>query len=347
MGIPEEEVRRIQLTGGSTYIVSIPRRWVDRLGIKRGGLVSVTEIDDSIIIRPKGVKLEERPKRAVIMTYDNVTPEGLVRRVISAYLMGYNIIQVKNPEKRIDLKQRYAVKEFVKRKLVGTEILSETPNELTLQVLLSYPELSVNDALRRMSVITISMHRDAIEALSSGNPQLAREVVAMDDEADRFSLYIVRLLKEAASDRRILQEIGLHSPKECLGYRLITKSVERVADHAADIAENSLMLTLSGLSEDVVNELRSMSSSAIKLFERAMNSLYEWSYKSADAVLEGIVETRGMEASALQKIIKNAPPEDVPSLRLILESILRTAEYGSDIAEAVLNMTIVDEIKEE
>ncbi len=343
----EEEVRRVQLTGGSTYIVSIPKRWVDRLGIKRGGLVSVKEMDDSIIIKPRDVKLEERPKKAVITTSDDVTPESLVRRVVSSYLTGYNIIQVKNPEKRIDLKQRYAVKEFVRRKLVGTEILSDTPNELTLQVLLSYPELSVNDALRRMSMITISMHRDAIEALSSGNPQLAREVVAMDDEVDRFNLYIVRLLKEAASDRRILQEIGLKSPKECLGYRLIAKSVERVADHAADIAENSLTLTLSALSEEVANELRSMSSLALKLFERAMASLYEWSYTSADSVLEGVVETRGLEAKAVQKIIKNAPPEDVPSLRLIIESILRTAEYGGDIAEAVLNMTIIDEIKEE
>jgi phosphate uptake regulator len=261
--------------------------------------------------------------------------------------MGYNIIQVRNPEKRLDLKQRYAVKEFVRRKLVGTEILSDISNELTLQVLLSYPELSVKDALRRMSVIAVSMHRDAVEALSSGNPQLAREVIAMDDEVDRFSLYVVRLLKEAISDRRILQEIGLNTPEECLGYRLIAKSIERVADHAADMAKNSLMLTLSTISEDVAKELRSMSSSALKLFEMAMKSLDEWSYTSADAVLEGIGETRGMEAGALQKIIKYAPAEDVPSLRLIIESILRTAEYGSDIAEAVLNMTIVDEITEE
>jgi phosphate uptake regulator len=293
------------------------------------------------------VKTEERIRKAVITASDDVTPESLVRRVVSAYLMGYNIIQVRNPEKRLDLKQRYAVKEFVRRKLVGTEILSDVSNELTLQVLLSYPELSVKDALRRMSVIAVSMHRDAIEALSSGNPQLAREVIAMDDEVDRFSLYVVRLLKEAISDRRILPEIGLNTPEECLGYRLIAKSIERVADHAADIAKNGLMLTLSTTSEDVANELRSMSSSALRLFEMAMKSLDEWSYTSADAVLEGIGETRGMEAGALQKIIKYAPAEDVPSLRLIIESILRTAEYGSDIAEAVLNMTIVDEIREE
>ena len=36
---------------------------------------------------------------------------------------------------------------------------------------------------------------------------------------------------------RILKEIGLTSPTDCLGYRLIVKSVERVADHASRIAQ--------------------------------------------------------------------------------------------------------------
>jgi len=53
-----------------------------------------------------------------------------------------------------------------------------------------------------------------------------------------------------------------------------------------------------------------------------------------------------MEAGVIQLIVKRASPEDVPTLRLIVESIIRTAEYGADIAEAVLNMTIRDEIEE-
>ena len=50
--------------------------------------------------------------------------------------------------------------------------------------------------------------------------------------------------------------------------------------------------------------------------------------------------------SDTDKIIKIAHPEDVPALRLIVESILRTAEYGADIAETVLNMTIRDVVRE-
>jgi hypothetical protein len=37
----------------------------------------------------------------------------------------------------------------------------------------------------------------------------------------------------------------------------------------------------------------------------------------------------------------------VAALRLIIESIMRTAEYGADIAEIVMNMTIRGEIREE
>ena len=53
-----------------------------------------------------------------------------------------------------------------------------------------------------------------------------------------------------------------------------------------------------------------------------------------------------MEAEILHMILKHAPPEEVPALRLIVESILRTAEYGADIAETVLNMTVRDVVHE-
>ena len=45
-------------------------------------------------------------------------------------------------------------------------------------------------------------------------------------------------------------------------------------------------------------------------------------------------------------IVKHAQPEEAPALRLILESIIRSAEYGEDIAEAVLNIAIKDVIVE-
>ena len=342
------EIRRIQLTGGSTYIVSLPKRWVESLGLGRGSSVRIFQSDDlTLCIQPVEVGEEAEARRAVLTISDGMSPESVVRRVVSAYLVGYNIIQLRNPEKRMAMVQRYAVKDLIRKKLVGTEILADLPRELTLQVLIGHGELSVKDALRRMSAIAASMHRDAIAALVTDDPELARAVIATDDEVDRFGLYIIRLLKMAVSDGKVLREIGLSSQRECLGYRLITKSVERMADHAANIAQNSLTLTPMKLSPELLREIKAMSESALGVFEESIESLFKWDYASADEVFEEAEETRGMEARVVQMTIKHAPTRDVPALRLIIESIRRTAEYGSDIAEIVLNLTIGDEIEDQ
>jgi len=345
---PTEEMRKLQLTGGSTYIVSLPKSWVKQMGLDRGSLVSISKLDDlSLRIQPKGMDKGDRSRKAVIVISGEDSPDSVVRRVVSSYLLGYSIIQVKTSEKRFASRQRLSVKDITRKKLVGTEILSDLPQELTLQVLLSYSDLSVKDALRRMGIISASMHREALLTIGSDDRHLAREIISMDDEVDRFSLYIIRLLKVAVVDSLVLRESGLRSPRECLGYRLITKSVERMADHAVNIAYNSLALTLINVNEEIREELNAVSVLALNVFEEAMEALFDSDYAGADAVLDQAIEIRAMEAGAIQKIIKYAPQEDVPALRLIIESIMRTAEYGSDIAEIVLNMTIKGEILEE
>ena len=325
----------------------MPKTWIDQMGLKRSSVVSIVQRDDmSLSIQPKGIESPERVKKVIITINPGENPDSVVRRLVSSYINGYNIIQIRSTEKRIDLETRFAIKDFVRKKLVGTEILSDLPNELTLQILLSYSELSVKDALRRMSIIAASMHRDAVQTLSTDNPRIAKEIVNMDDEVDRFSFYVIRLLNVAVMDAHVLKESGIRTPRQCLGYRLITKSVERMADHATNIAENRLALHLVPINDEILAELNRISISALKVFEASMEALFDEEYSEADAATEAAKETRGMEDEVIHKIVKLSPVEDVPQLRLIVESIVRTSEYGADIAETVLNMTISDAVTE-
>ena len=342
-----EELRKLQVTGGSTFIVSLPKTWVEQMGLQRGSVVKISQKDDmTLCLTPQGADATDTQRKVIITPNSEDTPDSIVRRVVSAYLMGYNIIQLRSMRQRLDSAQKFLVKDFTRKKLVGTEILSDLPNDLTLQVLLSYAELSVKDALKRMGIISASMHRDAIIALGMESIHLAREIVAMDDEVDRFNLYIIRLLKVAVSDGHILKESGLKSPRECLGYRLITKSVERMADHAVNIAQNRLALTLTVVDDELLSELKKLSDFALEVFENAMIAVFNEDYSEADEVLNLAAKTREMEAEVLHMIVKQSAPEEVPAFRLIVESISRTAEYGADIAETVLNMTVRDAVKE-
>lgn len=51
-------------------------------------------------------------------------------------------------------------------------------------------------------------------------------------------LYVLRNLVIATQNERIAQQIGLRNRFDCLSCRVTLRSIERVADHAAVIADN-------------------------------------------------------------------------------------------------------------
>jgi phosphate uptake regulator len=345
--IPSEkrEVRKLQITGGSTYILSLPKKWVARRGLKKGSPLTLVKQDDgSLLIIPEGLKKPEKTAEATIEVSPSDDPQSIIRKIVSTYLIGYNVILIRARNQRLASTQRNVIKDFTRRMLVGTEIIADSSNELVLKVLLSYPELSVQSALRRMCIITSSMHEGAITALKELDEELARDIVAMDDEVDRFNLYIIRQLKAAVQNEKIIKEIGLSTGRDCLGYRLITKAVERTADHAIKIAENVSTLK-KPLGAKLIEQIHSMGLSAISAFNDAIESLFKRDFQLADNVVQKAKQVALLEKELVKSISKKAEVEEVSSLRLIIESIRRTAEYASDIAEIVLNMTIDHVIK--
>jgi phosphate uptake regulator len=339
-GTPEEEARKLQITGGSTYIISLPRKWVIRNQLRKGSsLILREEGDGSLSLVPSGSAKQEKKEDAFIRVSRKDESNAIVRKAVSAYLVGYNLIHIRaESQQQLSSQQRNALKEFARRFLVGTEIVIDTPNELTLQVLLNYPELTVESALRRMSIITSSMHRDAMTSFSELDHQLARSVVDTDTEVDRFNLYIIRQLKLAISNPRIIKEIGLSNARDCLGYRLITKSVERTADHAVSIAENVLLLK-KRIYEEALRKIEDMSKVAVSMFDDAIDSLFKRDFNQAETVIEKARDVAKLETEAIACSEEGGMGENA-SLRLLIESIRRTAEYASDIAEIVLNLNV-------
>jgi phosphate uptake regulator len=335
-----EETRKLQFTGGSTYIISLPKRWIDQNQLRKGSVIKLREEEGGLLsIIPSDTAVQQRSEEASIKVTAKDAPDAVIRETVSAYLVGYNIIHIKGEsQKQLSTRQRREIKSFSRNMLVGTEIVIDTPQELTLQVLLSYPELSVQSALRRMSIITASMQRDAMNALKELDYQQAKEVAITDNEVDRFNLYIIRQLKTAIQNPRIIKEIGLQNARDCLGYRLVTKSVERTADHAASIAENVLLLK-NKLEPEINEKLEKMSNLAVSMFETAIEALFRQDYRLAENIVEKTKDVVSMEKEAVVSSQKIGV-EDAPYLRLIIESIRRTAEYASDIAEVVLNLTV-------
>ncbi|MCW4044864.1 MAG: AbrB/MazE/SpoVT family DNA-binding domain-containing protein [Candidatus Bathyarchaeota archaeon] len=335
-----EETRKVQFTGGSTYIISLPKKWIDQNNLKKGSVIQLREEEGGALLITATSKVQtQTTEEALIKISPKDNSAAVIRKVVSAYLVGYSLIRIKaEKQQQLSTEQRNNLKNFARHMLVGTEIVTDKPSELTLQVLLSYPELSIQSALRRMGIITASMHRDAITALKTLDYALARSVAATDNEVDRFTLYIVRQLKMAVQNPRIIKDIGLSNARNCLGYRLVAKSVERTADHAVSIAENMLPLR-QRLSAEGIKKIEEMSEIAITMFETAVDALLRQDFNLAESIIEKIDRVVSLEKEAV-KASQQIGIDEAANLRLIIESVRRTAEYAADIAEIVLNLTV-------
>ena len=307
-------------------------------------LTIIREANNSLSIIPYAERASNLVNEATAIVLYNDGVNSLKRKIVSIYLAGYNTMHLKSKTGRISPAQRDAVREVVRRNLVGTEIIADSSDAITIQVLLTLPELSVNTAVRRMFLIASSMHKDAMLSLSEMNHELANAVIKSDDEVDRFSLYILRNLVIATQNERTLLEIGLKRPADCLSYRVAVKSIERIADHSSGIADKCLKIEEQEISKEVFEKIEKMSQLSLGALSDAVEAFLRRDYVMADSVVDKVENIRSLENDLISFINKvdniiRDKPVDI-NIKLILEDIRRTAEHASDIAEAAMNQTI-------
>ena len=99
------------------------------------------------------------------------------------------------------------------------------------KILLQFPELKPLIDIPKMAEITKAMVRDSLDAYVDSNAPKAREVVVRDDTVDALKDQVFReVLTYMISDPRTIQ-VGLQ-------LILVARHLERIADHATNIAED-------------------------------------------------------------------------------------------------------------
>ncbi|NIP62592.1 MAG: AbrB/MazE/SpoVT family DNA-binding domain-containing protein [Nitrosopumilaceae archaeon] len=341
-----EETRKIQFTGKSSYIVSLPKQWVADLGLKQGDQIRMSRQGSSMLqiyptkYKSKSPKIED----ATIEIDAEDSAETVVRKLISLYFLGFKTINVKPKIGRLKPNQRTAIKESVKRMLMGSEIISDSTSEITIQVLVNLLELSVDGAFKRMIHLAKSMLYDAILSVKEMNFELAKEIINTDDEVDRFGFYIIRQLKIAIQNEHMLKEMGFRNARDCLGYRLVVKNIERTGDHAVFIAQDLLEFKRE-IKKDILTKIQAMNDFAISVLDDSCLALFKEDYIQAEKTITRISEIENLERKIREATKSLKDQNDIHRIRRMTENIRRIAEYASDIAEIVLNMNIEKALK--
>ena len=334
------DFRKVQVTGGNSFVVSLPKTWVNDVGLRARDPVAVlVQPDSSLLIVPRRDIRATAKSEAVLEAPQGLDKDFLLRHFISYYLAGYDTIRITLG--RADGALRGFIREGIRRKLVGVEIIEESSGGILTQCLSGYVDLPLKKALERMAIIAGGMLTDSVSVLTGGGKSMADEVIERDDEVDRFYHFLLRQLNIAVRDRSVIQEIGLTSTRDCLGYRLVVKSAERVADHAAGIAAQAE--NLQNLPEASVKKISEMTALSRKVFDSSISALLRLDGKMAEdaiAKTKDVIQMEGrLNSEALAPRMTGA---QVASAKLMLEGIRRAAEYGSDIAEVAIDLTVAE-----
>lgn len=337
-----KQTRRIQISGGSTYTISLPKKWIDELGIKNGDNMTIIKNANKSMTLFPGLEKEKPAKKAILTISQKDSEESIRRKIVALYLTGYKTIQVTSKGVKILSEHSRLIKDLVRKSMIGTEIVESDSESITIQILTRLPELTFEVALKRMYLMTANMHREAIDALKKFSVEDGEEVARMDDEVDRFSLYMMRTLIMAIQNASMLYDVGLEQPSDCINYRVVISRIERIADHAALIAKRIRFLK-EPLDSKITKEIELLSNEALGCFENAILALTKKDHLLAEKVAANIVSVVEKEKELVygMKESKNSTP-----IKFILEDIRRTAEYSSDIVEVVINETIHNMISE-
>lgn len=338
-----KQTRRLQLTGGSTYTLSIPKDWIDELELKTGDNVTIIKnLNKTLTLLPI-VQDEAQSSLCVVPTNNKDTDEAIRRKIIATYLSGFKTIKIKSKGMEILPNHAKIIRDLIRTSLIGTEIIESDPTSITFQVLTQLPQLSFEIALKRMYLISTNIQREAMSAFAKAETALAEDVIKMDDEVDRFSLYMMRSLNLAAQDGRILLEVGLKKPSDCLGYRNVIKCIERIADHGVLIAKRIKFLE-PPIKGRLLKNIVQLSEKSLDAFNNSILSLTKKDYLLAEKIAEQISDIINEEKNlmdSLQELGRNAIV-----VKFVLEDIRRIAEYSKDIAEVVMDENISSVITE-
>lgn len=321
------ETRKAQLTGGSTFTVSLPKEWANGVDLETG---------DTLRLYPRGRTLIIESAEGNEYWETNIDIDGhsetQVRRTIQAlYTTGFNRLTLSAPT---GLTQNRRVISATTREFIGLETLESSDTQVTLQSLLDSATVSVEQSTVQIQQVALSMHEDAVTTLIEQDDDLAEHVIEQDNQVDRLYAMITRHFQRSLVSLRETEELELNQ-SDLYDYQTTARQLERVADHAEKIANLAARFE-DPLPDDFADKIETNAEASRRIVEQATSTII------GDADIETAhraLDNRDELTAELEDLERELHERDISESHLIaltLDSLTRTAEYGGNIAETAL-----------
>ncbi|MCW3996752.1 MAG: hypothetical protein NWE98_11480 [Candidatus Bathyarchaeota archaeon] len=328
--------RRIMSLGRSSLVISLPKNWLQLTELNKGDVVSFAiQRDRSLVVYP-GSRKKSDNKEITIHVAQNDEQALISRRIVGCYLNGYSGIRLIS-QNIFSMQQRKWIRNIAG--VLYMRIMESDAKSIYMQALIDESKASLEQAIERMRLISLSMCEDAFTALKNNNIDLAKSVFSMVADADHFTFFILRLLRNAAQNSVLANELHV-DPLDCMDHETLVDSMEYAAHSAADLARQ---ITLQGEEEKIPNEICELLSTAgalaVDMYTKAINTFFSKDDQTAVEILKNQQKIEALDADiALQAFtIKQKNARLARMICSIRENIKKIADSAADIAKISIN----------
>ncbi|MFW5900177.1 MAG: PhoU domain-containing protein [Halodesulfurarchaeum sp.] len=318
--------RKVQVAGGSTFTLSLPREWGVRHGLSKGETVYLYPEQDRCVVAPSTVDTDATTTR---ITAADSEWAGLVQQIKGAYTDGSEKVIVEGDGVLDD--------ELVKRVtntvegFIGMEVQSVSDAEIVIMDHLDPDTVSTPQSIGLMHHLAVEMHHDAVAAVRTNEETLARIVHERDDHVDRLFAFVSRCLNRVLIDIGELGRLDV-SRRHAFHYYKIARELERVADKAERITDVALDQSTIP-SEELGEQFEELVRTATEVVTLALNDETDSALKTHRAVVD-------LLDSLDRQLATREDPDAYRYGRDLVESARRTSSYGLNIVNMTLEVSV-------
>jgi phosphate uptake regulator len=325
--------RRIMSLGRSSMVISLPKNWMQLNELKKGDVVSYAiQRDRSLVVYPSAQK-KTKTKEITLRIGQDEEESLITQKIIGAFLNGYSGVTLIS-EKIFSIPQRKAIRNMAGR--LYMRVMESDSKGVYIQTLTDESKASIEQAIQRMHLISYSMCEDVFTALKDNDVALAKSVFSLDDDVDHFSFFILRLLRNAAQDAALANELRI-DPLDCMDHQTLVYRIEHAADYTADIARHIIMLhgSQQKIPDDVLELMVTAGTEAVDLYVKSVNAFFSKDIPFSVEIMkyQQRIEKLDQEIAVKSFTGKHKNAELVCGICSIRDNIKRIADCAANIAE--------------
>ena len=235
------EYRKLISFGKSSFVISLPKAWINKHKLVKGNLLYLQESETDLIISPKD--REEAEDREATINVDGKTMLQITREINAAYIENNRRIILMG--KQLEEKSKDLLVEI--RQLIALEVMEFDSKKIVTKDFLNMNKISIIELIKKIDIIIRSMISDCGKCFDSKSSD---HIELRDLDVNRLSFLVFRAIRYGYRHQSLMLKSHNLRAIDLLNHYLLTFHLENIADEAKRISRAMVKVDLKGKEKD-------------------------------------------------------------------------------------------------